>query len=39
MKTGSIEEAKRLVSGLHSGITDAEFERRKCEVVEQMDEM
>lgn len=29
----------RGTSRLHSGITDAEFERRKYEVVEQMDAM
>lgn len=39
MKIDNIEEAKQVLSRLHSGITDAEFERRKCEVVEQMDTM
>lgn len=30
---------KEALSVLHSGITDAEFERRKCKVIEQLDEM
>lgn len=33
------EKIKQALSRLHSGITDAEFERRKYEVVEQMDAM
>lgn len=33
------DNIKEALSILHSGITDAEFERRKCEVVEQLDEM
>lgn len=32
-------EIKRIISSLHSGITDAEFERRKREVIEQLDGM
>lgn len=33
------EKIKQALSRLHSGITDAEFERRKCEVVDEIDEM
>lgn len=33
------EKIKQALSRLHSGITDAEFERRKCEVIEKMDMM
>lgn len=33
------EKIKEALSLLHSGITDAEFERRKCAVIEQIDEM
>lgn len=33
------DNIKEALSILHSGITDAEFERRKCKVVEQLDEM
>lgn len=33
------DNIKEALSILHSGITDAEFERRKCEVVDEIYEM
>lgn len=36
MKNDRFETEKRIISSLHSGITDAEFERRKCEVMDEL---
>ena len=36
MKIDNIEKAKQTLSRLHSGITDAEFERRKCKVMDDL---